>query len=78
MKTTLRIQESVSKSYEGFVKKFSITYLKAGFILQIRNRVRKKVKGMKKVIWVNIPRALAYDLRVEWLENGAKNHTFCT
>ena len=67
MKTTLRIQESVSNSYEGFVKKFSMARLKAGFILQTRNRVRKKIKGIKKVTWVNIPRALAYDLRVEWL-----------
>ena len=48
MKTTLRIQESVSSSYEGFIKKFSVTCLKACFILQIRNRVRKTVRGMKR------------------------------
>jgi hypothetical protein len=78
MKTTLRIQESVSKSYEGFIKKFSMTCLKGCFILQIRNRVRKKIKGMGKATWVNIRRSLAYDLGVEWLENCAKNHTFCT
>ena len=78
MKTTLRIQESVSNSYEGFIKKNSMTCLKACFILQIRNRVRKKIKGMKKAIWANIRRALAYDLEMRWLENCTKNHTFCT
>ena len=78
MKTTLRIQESVSNGYGGFIKKFSMTCLKACFILQIRNRVRSKIRGMKKVTWVNIRRALAYDLGIEWLENSAKNHTFCT
>jgi hypothetical protein len=78
MKTTLRIQESISSSYEGFIKKFSMTCLKACFILQIRNRVRKKIQGIKKVTWVNIRRVLAYDLGVEWLESCAKNYTFCT
>jgi hypothetical protein len=78
MKTTLRIQESVSSGYEKFVKKFSMTCLKAGFILQMRNRVRKKIKGMKNAAWATIRRALAYDLGVGWLENCAKNHTFCT
>lgn len=78
MKTTLRIQDSTSNNYERFIKKFSMTCLKACFILQIRNRVRKKIRGMKKVTWVNIRRELAYDLGVCWLENCAKNHTFCT
>lgn len=78
MKTTLRIQESVSNSYEKFMKKFSMTCLKACFILQIRNRVRRTIKGMKKATWANIRRGLAYDLGMEWLEKCAKNHTFCT
>ena len=78
MKTTLRIQESVSSGYEGFLKKFSITCLKACFTLQIRNRVRKKIRGMKKITWASIRRMLAYDLGLGWLENSAKNHTFCT
>jgi hypothetical protein len=78
MKTTLKIQESVSNSYAGFLKKFSMTCLKACFILQMRNRVRKKIREMKKVTWATIRRLLAYDLGVEWLENSAKNHTFCT
>jgi hypothetical protein len=78
MKTTLRIQESVSNSYEGFLKKISMTCLKACFVLQLRNRIRKTIKGMKKATWAKIRRALAYDLGVEWLEKCAKNHTFCT
>lgn len=78
MKTTLRIQESKSDSYEGFIKKFSMTCLKACFILQLRNRVRKRIRGMKKAVWATIRRALAYDLGVGWLEDCAKNHTFCT
>lgn len=78
MKTTLRIQESVSKGYEGFVKKFSMTCLKACFVLQMRNRVRKKIKGMKNATWATIRRLLAYDLGIEWLEKCAKTHTFCT
>ena len=78
MKTTLRIQESVSNSYEGFTKKFSMTCLKACFVLQIRNRVRSKIKGMRKTVWATVRRALAYDLGIEWLENCAKNHVFCT
>ena len=76
MKTTLRIQESVSYSYEGFIKKFSMICLKACFILQIRNRVRKKIRGMKKAIWANIRRALAYDLEIRWLENCTKTIPF--
>lgn len=78
MKTTLRIQESVSSGYEKFIKKFSMTCLKACFILQIRNRVRKKIKGMKNTTWATIRRQLAYDLGVGWLENCVKKHTFCT
>ena len=78
MKTTLRIQDSTSHSYEGFIKKFSLTCLKACFILQMRNRVRTTIRSMKKATWVSIRRALAYDLGFGWLENGAKSHTFCT
>jgi hypothetical protein len=78
MKTTLRIQESTSNTYEGFIKKFSMTCLKACFVLQMRNQVRKQNRGMKKITWVAIRRVLAHDLGVVWLEKCAKNHTFCT
>jgi hypothetical protein len=78
MKTTLRVQESTSNTYEGFIKKFSMTCLKACFVLQMRNQVRKKIKGMKRITWIAIRRVLAYDLGVVWLEKCAKNHTFCT
>ena len=53
-----------------------MTCLKACFILQMRNRVRKKIRGMKKVTWANIRRVLAYDLGVEWIENCAKTIPF--
>jgi hypothetical protein len=78
LKTTVRIQESVSNTFEGFIKKFVVACLKACFILQIRNRVRKTIKAMKKATWANIRRILAFDLGVGWLEKRAKNHTFCT
>jgi len=72
MKTTLKLQESKSENYQGFVKKFSLTCLKACFVLDLRNRVRAKVHGMKKATWVDIRRILSLNLGVEWLENLMK------
>lgn len=77
MKTTLRIQESKSEDYEGFVKKFSLTCLKACFVLQLRNRVRKRIQSMKKATWANIRRILADDLGIEWLKKTVEKLTFC-
>ena len=72
MKTTLKLQESKSENYQGFVKKFSLTCFKACFVLDLKNRVRAKVNGMKKATWVDIRRILSLNLGVEWLVNLMK------
>ena len=72
MKTTLKVQESKSENYQGFIKKFSLTCFKACFVLDLRNRVRAKVKGMKKATWVDIRRILSLNLGTQWLENLMK------
>lgn len=72
MKTTLRWQESKSETYQGFIKKFSLTCFKACFVLDLKNRVRAKVKSMKKATWVDIKRILSLNLGAEWLKNLMK------
>lgn len=72
MKTTLKVQESKSENYQGFIKKFSLICFKACFVLDLRNRVRAKVKGMKKATWVDIRRILSLNLGTQWLENLMK------
>ena len=72
MKTTLKLQESKSENYQGFVKKFSLTCFKACFVLDLKNRVRAKVNGMKKATWVDIRRILSLNLGVGWLGNLMK------
>lgn len=69
LKTTLRIQESKSVDYAGFIKKFSLTCLKACFLLSLRNRVRKKVEGWVKSTWADIRRALSLELGLDWLKS---------
>ena len=77
LKTTLRIQESKSVDYAGFIKKFSLTCMKACFVLSLRNRVRKKVKGWAKSTWVDIRRALAIELGLDWLQSRLNWRAFC-
>ena len=69
LKTTLRIQESKSVDYAGFIKKFWLTCMKACFVLSLRNRVRQKVKGWRSSTWVDIRRALAIELGLDWLKS---------
>lgn len=77
MKHTLKIQETKASNAEEFIKKLALVIFKANFILQLRNRIRKTIKGMKKITWCDIKRKLALDLGVDWLKGQCKNTTFC-
>ena len=77
LKTTLQIQESKSVDYAGFIKKFSLTCMKACFVLSLRNRIRQKVRGWAKSTWVDIRRALAIELGLDWLQSTLNWRAFC-
>lgn len=78
LKTTLRIQESKSVDYAGFIKKFSLTCLKACFVLSLRNRVRKKVRGWRRSTWADIRRFLAIELGLSWLKSTLQGEPFAS
>lgn len=78
VKHTLKIQQSTSKNFLGFLKKAALFFLKALFCQLFTKKTRKRSKKLKLLGFERIRRLITYNLDNKPLEELISNGTFCT
>lgn len=78
VKHTLKIQQSTSKNFLGFLKKVALFFLKAIFCQIFTKKVRKRSEKLKLLGYERIRRLIIHNLDNRPLEELVTNGTFCT
>jgi len=77
VKHTLKIQQSTSKDFTGFLKKVALFFLKAVLCQSFQKKYRKMRGANKKMGFERIRRSIIYNVDKKPLEQLVFSKTFC-